>query len=258
MSSLGTVSFSCTALMGTNKAGELKADASGYYQVVLGALNFFNSQGQFYVYEGEAKKLFESSSSFMRRIEGGNLRGEYGHPRMLPGMSMRDFMYRCNDIHEQSISHHIRKVWLDSKNVTGPDGRPALAILGEVKPSGPNGPALRESLDNPSENVCFSIRSFTKDQPRNGVIHKELVSIVTWDFVNEPGISVAQKWKSPSLEAYFDVKVNLDQLIQARELAKQIPHAMESNGKMLDELIEKLRYDRGFKDRASKPPSLQW
>ena len=40
--------FSCTSLMGTNKAGVLKPDENGYYTVVLGALDVYNSAGDFY------------------------------------------------------------------------------------------------------------------------------------------------------------------------------------------------------------------
>ena len=52
--------YSCTALLGTNKAGVLKPDAEGYYTVVLGALNFYNSAGDFYPYES-AKKNYSVS-----------------------------------------------------------------------------------------------------------------------------------------------------------------------------------------------------
>ena len=95
--------FACTALLGTNKAGILKPDASGYYTLVLGALNIFNNGGAYYPYGESAQMLFKESSSFIRRINNGALRGEYGHPRMLPGMSMRDYMSRITDIMEDKV-----------------------------------------------------------------------------------------------------------------------------------------------------------
>lgn len=195
-------SFACTALVGTNKAGVLKCDADGYYTVVLGALNIFNSAGAFYPFES-AKQVFKESSSLMRRIANGACRGEYGHPRP-NGMNTREFMSRVMDIYEPNVCCHFRKVWIDYTGVKDENGRPVIAVMGEVKPVGPMGPALKASLDNPSENVCFSVRSITNDFPVSGVLHKNIRSIVTWDYVNEPGISVAKKWNSPALESYED------------------------------------------------------
>lgn len=256
-SQFGPVSFGCTALMGTNKVGELTMSEDGYYTMVLGALDFFNSAGNFYPNGESAKELFKASSSFMRRIASGALRGEYGHPRMQPGQSMRDFMYRCNDIHESQVSHHIRKVWIDYTSVKGPDGRPCIAIMGEVKPAGPMGNALRESLQNPSENVCFSIRSFTRDIPTNGIIHKHLMNIVTWDYVNEPGISVATKWQSPTLESHDEVEVTINHLIAAQELGRSTGASLESHGGLsLEELISQLR--KAEPVEIQRPPSASW
>lgn len=257
MNHAGQISFACTALMGTNKAGDLKPNEDGYYTVVLGALDFMNSRGQFYPNGESAKELFKSSSSFMRRISNGALRGEYGHPRLQPGQQMRDFLARCNDIVEDQVSHHIRKVWVDYDSVKGPNGRPCIAILGEIKPCGPKGEALRESLGNPSENVCFSIRSFTRDVPTNGIIHKHLMNIVTWDYVNEPGISVATKWNTPALESFGDTEVTIDQLVAAHELQKATNHAFESNGgQSIEEVIDAAnKYNAGG---ASRPPSAEW
>lgn len=257
MSYMGPVSFACTALMGTNKVGDLKPLDGGYYQMVLGALDFFNSAGQFYPNGASAKELFKASSSFMRRIASGALRGEYGHPRMQPGMTMRDFMLRCNDILETNVSHHIRKVWVDYTSVKGPDGQPCIAIMGEVKPSGPMGEALRRSLENPSENVCFSIRSFTRDVPTNGVIHKHLMNIVTWDYVNEPGISVATKWKAPTLESYEEAEVTVNHLIAAQEMQRASGVSLESHGGLsLEELIAQMRVSTPT--AVNPAPSSTW
>lgn len=194
--------FGCTALVGTNKVGTLKADENGYYEMVLGALDFNNSIGQIYP-EAPAQELFKRSSGFMRRVANGYCRGEYGHPKKVPGMTMHDFMNRILVIEETRISHHIKDVWVDKSKVLV-DGRPVLAIMGKVKPAGPYGNALRESLQNVDENVAFSIRSITDDYRINGKTQKHLREIVCWDFVNEPGISVANKFKAPSLESFAE------------------------------------------------------
>jgi hypothetical protein len=169
------VSFGCTALVGTNKRGTLKCDADGYYPVVMGALNTYNSAGQYYPL-GPAQSLFQSSSAFMRRVATGNLRGECGHPRKQVGETDRDFAVRLNDVYEPNVSHHIRRVWLEDGH-RDEAGRPIVLIMGEVRPCGPRGPALKDALDNRFEDVCFSIRAFTFDQPICGVWQKQLRQI---------------------------------------------------------------------------------
>lgn len=231
--------YACTALLGTNKTGALKPDASGYYTLVLGALNVFNSGGAYYPYD-TAKGLFCESASLMRRIASGALRGEYGHPRPLPGQSTRDFLNRVLDIYEPNVCCHFRKVWIDySGTVKDDSGRPVIAILGEIKPSGPMGAALKSSLDNPSENVCFSIRSVTNDVQMQGVVHKNLKLIVTWDYVNEPGLSIAKKWHSPSLESLMQETIFVAEHLHAlRSQQTQNSHvAMESSGGVSAETV---------------------
>lgn len=258
MSYMAPINFACTALVGTNKVGELKCSEDGYYTVVLGALDFYNSAGAFYPNGASAQELFKASSSFMRRIASGALRGECGHPRMTPGMTMRDFMARCSDILETNVSHHIRRVWVDYTSVKGPNGQPCIAIMGEIKPSGPMGEALRQSLENPSENVCFSIRSFTRDQMTGGVIHKHLLQIVTWDYVNEPGISVATKWKSPALESMDETSVTVDHLIAAQQLRQATGMSLESSANFaLEELISDISTSSS-PAAFVRPPSAGW
>jgi hypothetical protein len=213
-------SLSCTALLGTNKAGSLKCDADGYYTVVLGALDVFNSGGAFYP-EASAKHLFQQSSSLMRRIASGNLRGEYGHPRFQPGMTMDDFVNRVRDIYEPHVCMHIRKVTVDYSTYRNERGQPVITIIGEVKPSGPMGPALKEQFENKHEDVCFSIRSLTNDEFSGGRINKHIKLIVTWDYVNEPGLANAHKWNAPGLESMSAEPMIVGGDLVASSLAEQ-------------------------------------
>lgn len=249
-----TVSYGCTALLGTNKKGILKCDADGYYcGVVLGALNHFNSAGKYYPLQ-PAKMLFDASSSFMRRVKGGNLRGECGHPRPAHCGSDREFILRLNDIYEPNVSHHIRKVWLEEGH-TDEQGRPVVLVLGDVKPAGPRGPALKAALDNPNEDVCFSIRCFTHDYPVGGVWNKAIREIVTWDWVNEPGISAAHKWRAPTLES-FEERCTTREFLMA--LAKEEPHhgySMEAHSHLIN-VIASMGWDQ--EPRPEQPPSAHW
>ena len=198
---MNQIRFACTSLVGTNKVGLLKKDENGYYEMVVGALNMYNSAGMYYVYE-QAKELFESSSQLMRRVKRGALRGEYGHPKRLPGQTMDDFAHRVLSIHEENTCCHHMELWLDFDKLKDENGRPVIAIMSKVYPSGPFGAVLERSLGNPKENVCFSIRSFTDDFMDRGIVKRILRTVVTFDYVNEPGMSIAEKFKSPSLEAF--------------------------------------------------------
>lgn len=225
---MNSIKFACTAMAGMNKVGNIKPDARGYYPMVVGALNMFNSAGMYYVYE-EIKELFESSSSFMRRVKSGALRAEYGHPRCLPGMSHQDYVRRLNDILESNTCCTHRDIELDFKNYTGKDGKPIVAIISSVQPSGPLGSVLEKQLKNPDENVCFSVRSFTHDWLDNGIVKRAIKNLVTFDYVNEPGMSVATKYNSPALESLSEEVFTKGNLTTAFFNQTQGGVAMESS-----------------------------
>lgn len=259
-------SLSCTALLGTNKAGTLKCDADGYYTVVLGALDVYNSTGAYYP-EASARHLFEQSASLMRRIASGNLRGEYGHPRMQPGMTMDQFVNRVRDIYEPHVCMHIRKVTVDYTTYRNERGQPVITIIGEVKPSGPMGPALKEQFENKHEDVCFSIRSLTNDEYSMGRVNKHIRLIVTWDYVNEPGLAQAHKWNAPGLESHADSVPTLSaqslseamllpgQLLAMRKSQNHLGVSMESEGGVsLEDFVEAVSTATTVK----RPRSADW
>lgn len=238
---MNAVRFGCTALQGTNKAGILKADADGYYEMVVGGLNMFNSAGQWYTYEG-AKQLFEQSSQFQRRVSRGNLRGEVGHPRKEPGMSDDDFIHRIMEIRETNVCVHFKEIWLDFNRVKGSDGRAVVAIMAKLTPAGPFGESLRKSLENKNENVCFSIRAFTKDYYEGGLYKRDLKNIITFDAVVEGGISTANKYDCPSLESYGDVVITKNQLQRVVD-KKHSSLATEASVAIASELLNEMGWN---------------
>lgn len=253
-----SATYSCTALMGTNKAGVLKPDADGYYEVVLGALDFYNSAGAYYPFQS-AKELFEESSSFMRRVKSGCLKGEYGHPKFLPGMSKRDFVGRVLNIHEECVSHHIRDVRIETEKVKDKNGGKVVAIIGYVKPTGPMGQHLKDALENKHENVCFSIRSLTNDVYDNrGVLIKHIQQIITWDYVNEPGISVANKYQAPGLEGLHNVKFSFENLQEYKSHRLEMGVGIENtSGVSPEDVIKAYGWDKpGY--ILKTPPSVRW
>lgn len=211
---MNQVKFTATRLANTGKRGINKPDEDGYYTSPIGGLNTYNSAGEYYTLEG-AKELFSNSSTFMRRIANGCLKGESGHPKKVPNMSDNDFLTRILTIDESNICVHFKEIWLDEsfgKNNPQYKNDKLVAIMAKYKPSGVNGASLQKSLDNPDENVCFSIRALTNNFYQRGETFRVLTSIVTFDNVNEPGIAISTKWNSPSLESMLDEIVTKSQL----------------------------------------------
>jgi hypothetical protein len=250
-----SVRFACTSLDGVNRAGIIKVDENGYYPMVVGALNMFNSAGEFYEAE-EAKSLFtDQSGPFMRRVKRGACRGEYGHPKPLPGQSERSFASRCLSILEDRVCAHHAEITLDFDNVKDRDGKSVIAIISKVRPSGPFGPTLKDSLNNPKENVCFSIRAFTDDKVRGGVTYRTLKQIVTFDYVNEPGMSVAEKFFSPALESRYD-RIMTRTLLE-NGLAEEHRNGIATEAVLLtaNELFSAMRWNV---DPGLKPAWVNW
>jgi hypothetical protein len=247
------VRFECTSLKGTNKKGVLPKDENGYRWIPIGGLNIFNSAGQYYTLDG-AKELFQDSSQFKRRIQRGALRGEVGHPVRQQGQSMDSYMQRVLEIDPTNVCAHFAKIELNFDDYTGPEG-PVVAIMGLVAPSGPHAAMLERSFSNPNENVCFSIRAFTKDTISRGICRRVLKNIITFDYVNEPGIAIAEKFKSPALESLSEMMVTKNQLTRAVQHREMTGVAQESVTLSSEELFESFGWSM---ESIEKPFFTKW
>lgn len=243
---MSIVKFTETVFTSQNKEGTLPPpDSNGYYTVVLGGLNCYNSAGEYYVATGVVD-MFRSSSSFMRRIQSGSLYSEVGHPRKEPGMSNSQFYNRIIDILDTNICGHIAEVSLDmdygKKNPQF--GNPDLiAVMGKVKPAGPKAEALKLSLENPKQNTAFSVRGLTENFDRNNRVERVLTQIITYDHVVEPGIKAACKAFVPGLES-FKVFEQTDIILDKALLRETISYlqkdnrlATESNRNLYNEIL---------------------
>lgn len=250
---LNSVSYSCTALSGMNKVGKIKQEADGYYKVILGGLNVFNSSGQLYPYE-PAKQLFETSGVLQRRIKRGALRAENGHPKKTGNMSNADYVSRLLNIYEGRVCAHIKQIDLDFNAVKDDKGRPIVAIVGHVAPAGELGYVLEKALQNPNENVAFSIRAFTDDRDTYTGTIRILKNIVTWDYVGEPGIAVAEKYYSPTLESLDFQTFSRGDMERAVRDMNKTSVATESAKMNAQELFQTL----GWVDQNAQPSFMQW
>lgn len=252
---MSNIHLKCTALVGINKTGVLKPDEDGYYTVVLGALDFRNSSGAEYPAKG-AQLIIDKSSALHRRIKAGNVRGEYGHPKMEEGMSEAAWFRRILTTEETRICCHTSEVWVDYNFVY--KGKTITAIMGKVRPCGPYGPALKDQFENPKENVAFSIRSLTQDVYERGVLMKYIVDIEGWDYVNEPGLEVAQKSNAPSLESYEDVVISPELLARtASSMHNQTGAGLESNNGAV-RAITAINQRTRVKHSTNRPASAKW
>lgn len=217
------VKYTETIFSSSNKKGVIKPDEEGYYTIPLGALNTYNSAGEYYVAE-EAIKLFDSSSSLMRRIKNGALYAELGHPKK-DNMSTEAFYRRMGYVDERCICGHIAEVSIDfnyGKNHPEINNSELILILGKVRPAGPHAESLKMSLESSKQNSAFSVRGITENIPRNNRMERILTNIITWDYVVEPGINVACKAKAPGLESHNDVDQFVNKVLTDMTLNKDL------------------------------------
>ena len=220
----GAVEVSCQVLNGTNKAGLLKKNANGYYDMLVGALNMVNNKNEYYTLE-HGRKFFTEASDLVRQAEKGVLGGELGHPKQ--GMlSDEKFIERLLTVEETLVCCHHRKIWLDFDNFKDKNGVPFVGIMSSLTPAGNLAPGLERDLNNPEMDVSFSIRCFSLPRRVGGRIIKEMRHVVTFDRVTEPGILYATKFHSPTLESHASKIFTQGRVMDA---ARNIRNAVGSN-----------------------------
>jgi hypothetical protein len=260
---MSNITFSCQTLRGTNKAGTLKPSGDGYWTVVLGGFNIHNESGNYYPFNKYLEEIFLKSSSFMRRIERGHLRGEQDHPKIQPGMSQQQYFSRLRYLDMSNWALHLRSVELDFNNFKSHRNEQMVAVLGEIKPvGGPIGDKLLASLENSSEDTCFSVRSLTLDTMMGMAWKKDVYELVTWDWVPEPGVRNATKYHSPGLESFgdyqFDPAVIRNEIITSQNAGGQ-GYGLESNFNDTTALqIMMNDYEAGDNSPILRPTSLRW
>lgn len=250
--------YSNVALQGTLKKGILKQLDNGYYEIILGAFAAFGNGGWIYD-EATAMRYIENDRDFLAELKGGRMYSEWGHPVRLPGQSDADWFARICSILETNTSSHIRAIKLSFNTVTDEKGRKVVAVIGEVKPAGYKADEFRLLLENPHADVAYSIRSFARRDFATS--RKHITKIITWDSVTTPGIAVASKYNTPSLESK-DVTLILDKVeveFNLQRLRNNVPEAMNAESfesmphvKILNSLYEE------HKRSIQVPATFRW
>ncbi len=247
------------------KEGQIQASGDGYYEAIIGGLNIHNSAGAFYTYEG-ARELFEGSGTLRRRIQSGSLKGEVGHPIKEPGMTGDQFLERWIEIRDTNICVQYADIWLDTDRIKDEQGRGIIAVVARLTPSGVHGDMLKKSLENNKENVAFSVRGFTEDKQIGNTKMRTLRTVITYDNVNEGGISVANKFKTAqsglgnlSGESLIATPM-FDKILTENDL-RCIERRLNDQGNGLtgENLLNSLQDDlRQILPRNSKPIFTKW
>lgn len=203
-----------TILQPKYKANVLEPNADGYYSVVLGALNYANNLGHYYVLNDDVAKLFSSSSELLYKVNNRRMFPEDNHPKWPTGMTEDEYKRLLLEDDTDRIVGHIRRVWLDSEltekqlQMDGVNDNTVL-IMGEVTPFGARKQVLQDALTNPHQDVCFSLRGFSDDYMVKGVRHKYIKHILKWDYVPAPGLDIASKVANPTATALESRSSNL-------------------------------------------------
>ncbi len=166
----------------------LTPDADGYVTINAGAYNIYNASGVYY--DGNSiDKLYGENSILKRRIDKRVVFAELGHPKKEPWMNDSAFDSRLLEIREDRYCGHIRKAFL----VPNKDSKVIITKI-EVAPFGHYSSTLRDAILSKHANCYFSVRSFSNQLRVNGILVKRVYQIITWDFVTEGGIELANKF----------------------------------------------------------------
>ena len=157
-------------------------DKDGYYTVPLAVIGRTTLNHTYYIPEQFIESMTGVNSPFAMQVRNGTMYGEWGHPYT------KD-LNRISIVMEKEISHHIRKVY------TRDLGDGTTLILGEIKPFGPYGKHLEESLANPWMNTAFSLRSLCTEvfNRMENRVDRTIKYFVTFDAVGSSGYKESTK-----------------------------------------------------------------
>lgn len=243
--------FSCGAMDSINgyRLQAATPDANGCYEVIVGAIGIPTRNNVIYDPESLVKAMSDPNSRFNICLRDGNLAGEYGHPRV----ETKEDLNRLFLIDEHYISHYFRKIWIDEKPLSIP-GYEAHPIRALVKPAGPYGSVLEQSLKDPCINTSFSIRSLCT--PVSGkdsrYTYRQVDYLITFDYVFAPGYEVTSKryaigGRKPNAagQESFEIDVNLNELSLCA--SQNSIAGLEGINMLTDADVRKLKHEREYR-----------
>jgi len=218
----------CEVMSAQNKTGILRKNEKGEYcDLVLGALEFPNSGGSTYSLSS-GEDMLREGSLFRDCLMNGQAKGEYWHPSKEPGMTDEDWFRRIMYTAEKNTCHLHTSMWIDFIIPAG-SNKKVPAFIGNIIPTGPYGETLDKQLNLPQDNVSFSIRSITDDIALpNGTYRKKILAANGFDHVTRPGIKIATKSNSVSLEN-ASATITLADMVRFAERTSEVGVSFEAS-----------------------------
>lgn len=235
--------YACISYPGVNQTKGMKANADGYWDVVVGGFDLTNPAGEYFPMTDAVKRIFEDDFSLIRkRLLNNQLYSEYGHPK-LAGLNNQQILQRIAHIEETMRCNFIRSITL--KAAKDDQGTDFIAVWANITPAGPYAEPLLKSMTNPDENVAWSVRSFSKPGFYKGRAATILTDVVNYDNVTSPGVAQATQFKTAtmqSLQYLKDTKVLLTD--EDFRLAEQL--AVVSMQSDVADTIRRVRTNMGW------------
>lgn len=234
--------FTCTKITaGSSKAG-LTPDKDGYFNdLVFGAFDITTPSRQHFPMAG-VEKLLAPGSPLHRRATNGALKGEWGHPKQMPGEQDADYVRRISMVEEKNTAIHIREFRIVP--VKDKNGKTYYQVRGDVAPSGPYGDCFAKAMANPHENIGLSIRGMSRDVWQGTTMVSTFTRIFTWDVVTEPGVPEANKMDSVNMQQLSSIEIPVSDLLSEGE-PTELGVTFLSSGIDLHELIANCAEDVG-------------
>lgn len=194
------ISFDVSSALVSGLGKTATPDKDGIYKdLPLMVLGKASRNNKWYDPSGMEDCLVNKNSAFYRRLYGGQLFGELGHPIILNEKENARVLH----IDMNNVSHQIHRIYTGTATEGG-----YVVVYGDIEPCKPKGDILTESLQNPRRNTAFSLRSIvSKIGERNGIILQKPLAITTFDFVDCPGYTEASKVNVPGTEGY-SIEIN--------------------------------------------------
>ena len=187
----------------------MKPDEDGYFVgLPLAGLGFPTRNKTFYDVDAFVHCMTNPNSGFYKRLSSGQLFGEKGHPD-IEAIPPQLRMKRMLQIDEKNHAVHYRNVYSDSNTL--PNG--GKLVLGDLKPFGAGKQEVLDTLESPWMNTAFSLRSISDNRLINGISHRRMKNLVTFDWVGTGGFAEASKQYSPTsaMEDFEAYSLDIDE-----------------------------------------------
>lgn len=205
------ISFRVETIYPKGRVGVIKPDERGVYRgLPMMMLGEITQQKTYYDPESVIKQITSPDTTFNKIFTNQKLMGEYGHPTFYDLNSDTDKLQRLCTVDESKASHLFTSLYTDQPASDG-----SIVVRADIKPTGPYGAVLKDSLDDPIVNTSFSLRAFVDTNVRpDGVKYRTVKSLTTFDAVGASGFKNSDKGHALALESfsgdtYHDYEINV-------------------------------------------------